>query len=308
VPWLAAFAVVLVAPKRARSLVVAMCLLFATVLILFALVPMAPPWMTTDDVVRVIQVQIDRDISDLNQVAAMPSMHVALPTLIALWMWREGWRKAAALLAAYTAVVSFEVVVSGEHYVVALIGAVLVAAVVVRVASWFDEQIEQRRERTTPSTELAGEGQRGQNLIEFAMLMPFVIVILAVIVMIGLGLHSRSNLQQAMREGARQAAVVGVGGSDPPQAVYESAVGNSGGDLENDEIKWCRPGATTNVGDQIRVFIDEGDNGSEGYSFTLIPIGGIFSTFGFGSDVDVTMKPRATARLEKSISGVPACT
>ena len=129
------------------------------------------------------------------------------------------------------------------------------------------------------------------------------ILLIGAIIMIALGLHTRSNLQQAVREGARQAAV-GKSLSD----VQDLAAGNSGGSLDSDEVDWCLPaGSSGSVGDEIRVYIDEGGDGSEGYAFVLIPAGnGIFSAMGV-NPLSVNMAPRATARLEKSVSGIPAC-
>jgi Flp pilus assembly protein TadG len=134
-------------------------------------------------------------------------------------------------------------------------------------------------------------------------MMPLLILMIGAIIMVALGLHTRSNLQQAVREGARQAAV-GKSLTD----VQGLAAGNSGGTLDAADINWCLPsGSTGTVGDQIRVYVDEGNNGSEGYGYTIIPATGIFSAMGVNS-LTVNMSPRATARLEKSVSGIPACT
>lgn len=155
--------------------------------------------------------------------------------------------------------------------------------------------------RATPRGRATFES--GQNLIEFAFMMPLLILMIGAIIMVALGLHDRSNLQQAVREGARQAAV-GKSLAD----VQSLAAGNSGGTLDDNEIDWCLPaGSTGSVGDSIRVYVDEGNNGSEGYDYTIIPSTGIFSAMGVSS-LTVNMSPRATARLEQSVSGIPTCT
>jgi hypothetical protein len=144
--------------------------------------------------------------------------------------------------------------------------------------------------------------ERGQNLIEFAFLMPLLIVMIGAIIMIAFALFTRSNLQQAVREGARQAAV-----GRPLTEVQNLAAGNSGGTLDPGEIRWCLPsGSSGNVGQQIRVYVDEGNDGSEGYGITIIPSTGIFSAMGV-SPVSTDLAPRATARLERNVTGVPAC-
>ena len=127
------------------------------------------------------------------------------------------------------------------------------------------------------TTYTLGTAEGGQTLVEFAFIMPMLILLIGTIIMIALGLHTRSNLQQAVREGARQAAV-GKSLSD----VQDLAAGNSGGSLDSDEVDWCLPaGSSGSVGDEIRVYIDEGGDGSEGYAFVLIPAGnGIFSAMG----------------------------
>jgi len=147
-----------------------------------------------------------------------------------------------------------------------------------------------------------GRTERGQNLVEFALLMPFILLFLGAIIWFALAMHTRSNLQQAVREAARQAAV----GQDLV-TVQEAGAGNAPETLEPEEVKWCLPtGSSGHVGESIRVYIDEGNDGTEGYSYTLAPATGVFAFFGV-SNVEVNMQPRATARLEKSMTGVPAC-
>jgi hypothetical protein len=50
-------------------------------------------------------------------------------------------------------------------------------------------------------------GQGGQGLLEFAMIFPIIVVMLAIVFDIGLALNHRATLQHAAREGARMAAV-----------------------------------------------------------------------------------------------------
>jgi hypothetical protein len=141
--------------------------------------------------------------------------------------------------------------------------------------------------------------ERGQNLIEFAIVAPFVLLFIAAIVVFGLAMNARSTTQHAVREGARLAA---VGGTLPE--VKDITAGNAPDRVDEDDVKWCHPGSGSSrgeAGSQVVVFLDEDGAGPElGVPFTLAATGGIFSIFGVG-DVTVQLNPRATARLEKSV-------
>jgi Flp pilus assembly protein TadG len=156
---------------------------------------------------------------------------------------------------------------------------------------------------STTTTARQRRSQRGQNLVEFAMLFPFVMVFIAAIVIFGLALSARSSVQQAVREGARQAAV-GATLSE----VQTLAAGNAPDWIDNPAwVHWCHPlNADTNtrgkVGDPVQVYVFKttNPNSGEGVPFTIVPSNGIFSAFGAGSLV-VRLNPKATARLEKSV-------
>ena len=144
--------------------------------------------------------------------------------------------------------------------------------------------------------------ERGQNLIEFAMLTPFVIVLIAAIVIFGLALNTRSSLQQGVREAARQIAV-GV----PVPTAQALAAGNAPDVLTPADVLVCYPdnnGSKGQTGDPVRVYIYK--DGAEGYPYTLVPATGIFSALG-ASSLTVRMSPRATARLEKSVTSPVDC-
>jgi hypothetical protein len=303
-PWLIAFHVTYWRRELIPSLFMTFFMLWAIALPAFALFPLEPPWMASADVERVLLGVLQTNAGDGNQLAAMPSMHVAFPLVIGLWAVRRGMSTMATLSFGYALLVSGEVVISGEHYVVDVIGAVILAVSSVTIAEVVMQPHAQAPFRQGRNT-LRGvsPAESGQNLVEFAFISPLLILMIAAIIMVALGLHTRSNLQQAVREGARQAAV-GKSLAD----VRDLAAGNSGGTLDSTDINWCLPGGSAgSVGDQIRVYVDDGNNGSEGYGYTIIPATGIFSAMGVSS-LTVNMSPRATARLEKSVSGIPACT
>jgi hypothetical protein len=155
-----------------------------------------------------------------------------------------------------------------------------------------------RRRRRRP-------GERGQSLIEFAFLAPFILVFIAAIIWFGLAMSARSSVVQAVREGARQAAV-----GAPLSDVQGLAAGNASEWIDPDDVWTCLPeGSAGRVGEQIRVYVNEDDrDGAEGFDFVLVPSNGIFAAFG-ADELTITMEPRATTRLEKSLpeGSVPSC-
>jgi len=106
-------------------------------LIGYLLLPTEPPWMVCD-VSRILEVKAGMPLdADLNQVAAMPSLHVALPAALAMWLWIERVPLWAWLFPFYAALTAFAVVYLGEHYLVDVLAGVLLAYVVVRLVVRF---------------------------------------------------------------------------------------------------------------------------------------------------------------------------
>ncbi|MEO8229703.1 MAG: TadE/TadG family type IV pilus assembly protein [Chloroflexota bacterium] len=66
-----------------------------------------------------------------------------------------------------------------------------------------------RIERATPTRPRPGarHGRRGQSLVEFAVILPVFLLILAAIIDFGLGLYSQMTVINAAREGARLGVV-----------------------------------------------------------------------------------------------------
>lgn len=123
----------------------------------YALFPAAPPWMAglpaNDALPAVARVvpetlralgghtvnsAVERGAAYSNRVAAMPSLHGAIPLMLLLFAWplvRWRWR---VLLAAYVVAMMLTLVYGGEHYVTdILVGYVYAAAAVWGVAWWF---------------------------------------------------------------------------------------------------------------------------------------------------------------------------
>jgi membrane-associated phospholipid phosphatase len=126
----------------------------------YALFPAAPPWMaglpanhTLPEVARVVpdtlralgghtvNSAVERGAAYSNRVAAMPSLHGAIPLMLLLFAWplvRRRWR---VLLAAYVIAMLLTLVYAGEHYVTDIVvGYVYAAAAVWGVAWWFRRQ------------------------------------------------------------------------------------------------------------------------------------------------------------------------
>lgn len=100
-------------------------------LLVSALVPTAPPWMASEAGKLPVVYQIVPDIMNAqapglyqagensagtNPVAAMPSLHSAIPWLIAIAFWNYRWFRWPAVW--YAVSMSFAVVYLGEHYFV----------------------------------------------------------------------------------------------------------------------------------------------------------------------------------------------
>jgi hypothetical protein len=131
VPWLIAVLVTWKRPHRLRSFFLWWFTLHFSVNVFFAVFPLEPPWMADAEVLRLVALHTGSSgIPDKNPMASMPSLHVALPFLLSLWLFRERWTLPALATLAYTALIGLEVVFSGEHYVIDLLGAIAVAGAI----------------------------------------------------------------------------------------------------------------------------------------------------------------------------------
>ena len=129
----------------------------------YALYPAAPPWMAglnaaLPDVHRIvpealralgghtINSAVERGESYSNRVAAMPSLHGAVPAMLLMFCWPLVRPLARVLLALYVLAMAVTLVYGGEHYVIdILVGWVYAAVCVAGVAAWFRQR--QARER-----------------------------------------------------------------------------------------------------------------------------------------------------------------
>jgi membrane-associated phospholipid phosphatase len=144
-----------------------------TGLIVFTLYPTVPPWMAADQglipaVTRVIG-QVNRALAPetthqvlasgggkielANPVAAVPSMHSALPMLLLLFFWSRAPRL-RPLLVAYPLAMTFTLIYAGEHYLFDVLAGWAVAALVHLVwRRWESRREEAGAAMTSPVAE-----------------------------------------------------------------------------------------------------------------------------------------------------------
>lgn len=142
-------------------------------LITYILVPAAPPWYAS--YVGEIQEYVDRIATrgwgplglhsadrwlssaqaDVNQVAALPSLHSAFALLVtvALWPFVRHWI-GRVLLACFPVAMAFTLVYGGEHYVMDVLAGWLYVAVVVLIATAWERWRATRRIEVPDKTEV----------------------------------------------------------------------------------------------------------------------------------------------------------
>jgi membrane-associated phospholipid phosphatase len=127
-------------PAEFRSFALAFLILLYAGLLIYLLVPTVPPWMASEsfevipplrhvtaEVYNTTMPMLARGF-DTNPIAAMPSLHTAIPVLMSLVAVRHfRWKSAPIVI--YTVLVLLSITYFGEHYLVdVLAGAALAAA------------------------------------------------------------------------------------------------------------------------------------------------------------------------------------
>jgi Flp pilus assembly protein TadG len=137
--------------------------------------------------------------------------------------------------------------------------------------------------------------ETGQTLVEFAFVLPIILVFVLLMVDFGFVIDRREVAQHAVREGARYAAVESDLG-----AITSHMSDESGGMLSNIQVCYVdgsddnsNPG---NAGDSVQV------SGEYTYEF-IVGSGTLFS----GGIPKIRMTPSSQARLEKSVPGANQC-
>jgi membrane-associated phospholipid phosphatase len=135
-----------------RRYIAALVSLTVITLMTYVLFPAAPPWMaglnnafgkgvTVDRVVQqtlhvlggsTVDSAVEKGQAYSNAVAAMPSLHAAIPMLLLAFFWPEVRRRGKVGLSLYAGGMALTLVYSGEHYVTdVLVGWLYAIAVVV---------------------------------------------------------------------------------------------------------------------------------------------------------------------------------
>lgn len=144
--------------------------------------------------------------------------------------------------------------------------------------------------------------ERGQALIEFALLFPFLMVFLFVLLDFGIAIDRRVVIQHAVREGARQGAI------GRAESEIETVVINQSQDvLDATDVDVCfvdGPDANTypgNAGDSVRV--------SANYVYSFASVSGqLLRPLGVDPDAfEIVMNPHGEATLEGTVTGATSC-
>jgi membrane-associated phospholipid phosphatase len=138
-------------------------------LITYVIFPAAPPWYAARDGVIGPAIRgtsrgwiwlhvnhagnlLSEGQAASNPVAAMPSLHTAFATIIALFLAQRVHNRWRWLFALYPIVMGLSLVYLGEHYVVDVVAGVLYALAVHFLVGWFERRFERRREHVTNSS------------------------------------------------------------------------------------------------------------------------------------------------------------
>jgi Flp pilus assembly protein TadG len=129
------------------------------------------------------------------------------------------------------------------------------------------------------------DGEKGQNLVEFAMVVPIFLILVFSIVDFGMGFHAWITVTNAAREGAR----IGAVGAD--SATIEARVEDTAGSLISDDIAVTVVNAQGAPGDSVSVDVQ--------YDYELItPLSNLLGIFGGGLGSPITFHSEAEMRIE----------
>jgi hypothetical protein len=122
------------------------------------------------------------------------------------------------------------------------------------------------------------DGERGQALVEFTLIIPIFLLLVFAIVDFGMGFHAWISVTNAAREGAR----IGAVGADAD--TIEARVRDTVGGLDDEDISVNITNAQGDPGEAVRVEVD--------YDYELItPLSGILGVVSggtLGPNIDFT--------------------
>lgn len=133
------------------------------------------------------------------------------------------------------------------------------------------------------------DGERGQSLVEFTLILPIFLILVFAIVDFGMGLYSWITVTNAAREGAR----LGTVGAD--QASITARVRDTAGNLDNENLTVsvtnCVSGCVTtgDPGESVAVEVD--------YEYHLItPLSNVLGLVS-GGEIGPTLTFTSTAEM-----------
>lgn len=126
-------------------------------LLLYYLVPTAPPWLVADGEVHRVIDDIGRQINaasyeagqdtfGTNPVAAMPSVHMAITVVVALTLWRL-WKPLGVVGAVYASSMGLALVYLGEHFLVDVLAGAALAVGAYLCVTVFEPQLSSAFQR-----------------------------------------------------------------------------------------------------------------------------------------------------------------
>jgi len=135
-------------------------------------------------------------------------------------------------------------------------------------------------------TRRKGEGEGGQSLVEFALVLPIFLLVLFAIVDFGMAFHAWIAVTNSAREGARLGAVRG------PATEVEQRVRDTAGTLDQENLTVTVTNAEGDPGDSVIVDVS--------YAYSLMtPVADILALVSGGTISDsLTLSSTADMRLE----------
>ena len=128
-------------------------------------------------------------------------------------------------------------------------------------------------------------GEKGQNLVEFAMVVPIFLILVFAIVDFGMGFHAWITVTNASREGAR----IGAVGAD--EDTIEDRVRDTTSSIVDDNVIVTIDGAQGTPGDTVSVDV--------AYEYEMItPLSNLLSMIGGGIGNQIDFHSKTEMRLE----------
>ncbi len=129
------------------------------------------------------------------------------------------------------------------------------------------------------------EGEKGQSLVEFAMVIPIFLILVFAIVDFGMGFHAWITVTNAAREGAR----IGAVGAD--SATIEARVVDTASSLAADDLGVTVVNAQGAPGESVSVDVE--------YDYELVtPLSNLLGIFGGGLGSPITFQAESEMRIE----------